>query len=105
MGDGSYEIAVHTVCTASANNLLPGVDEFYSHPIPGIIDQHAPSVFDTIPITYSPGNEISATFSENVDCSMPYVFSAEVDLSFTDQTTNRMMHNSQTIIKSLLLNV
>ena len=85
IADGAYEIAVRTTCRVSSLKTLPGADSFVSRPVSGIVDRTAPVKFGqgSLPSNnaYFPGNEISIAFSEEIDCTQPYSFSAQLKLS------------------------
>ena len=60
------------------------MDTFISPSVVGIIDRAKPEMFGNgyLPgrnALYYPGDRISATFSEAIDCSTPYEFSATLD--------------------------
>jgi hypothetical protein len=91
--DGEYEIAVRVQCASTVGRPLPGllsmfscfshcegVDSFVSSPIRGRIDRTPPEKFGQglLPANnkYLPGDEISATFTEKIDCNEPFTFSA-----------------------------
>jgi hypothetical protein len=95
LAEGDYEIAVRTKCTPSVSNPLPGLcfysldsvtasglDSSVSPSIRGIIDFVAPVKFGqglqpSSKIHYI-GDEISATFTEDIDCSRPHSFSVTI---------------------------
>jgi hypothetical protein len=83
--DGAYELIVRTKCRASTSKALPGADSFMSKPVSGLVDRTAPTKFGqgSLPSNnaYFPGNEISIAFSEEIDCSQPYTFVAQLKLS------------------------
>ncbi len=58
---------------------LEGVDSFFSPPLHGRIDRTPPEKFGQglLPANgkYLPGDEISVTFTENIDCHEPFTFS------------------------------
>ena len=58
-----------------------------SSPIHGIIDRSAPVKFGKglMPASseYLPGEEISATFNEDIDCSKPFSFAVSINVDTT----------------------
>jgi hypothetical protein len=97
--DGEYELAVRVQCQSTVaipvigfidGLCMPffksflGLDSFVSPPISGLIDRIPPSEFGhgLLPANdkYLPGNEISATFDEDINCRKPYPFTALIML-------------------------
>ena len=83
--EGAYELAVRTTCRASTSKALPGADSFVSKPVNGLVDRTAPTKFGqgSLPSNnaYFPGDEISISFNEEIDCSKPYNFLVQLKLS------------------------
>ncbi len=78
LADGFYDIAVRLSCQASVARSELGEDSFTSASVSGIVDRTPPMLFGkgVVPANnfYFPGDEISATFSEEIDCTRPYNF-------------------------------
>ena len=74
------------------------MDTAYSNIVQGIVDQSLPMLLGKpLPqISYAPGDEISASFSDNLDCSEPFVFTVTVVLPFS--SGNQMLTNNQLAI-------
>jgi hypothetical protein len=77
------------------HNLSTGIDSFVSPSIYGLIDREAPTklVQGLLPANgkYLLGDEISATFSEDISCTKPYSFDVSMDLGTTPK---QMLMNS-----------
>jgi hypothetical protein len=66
----------------------PGLDDYRSLVIAGVIDREAPIRFGyTKPITgvYSPGDDIAVSFNEEINCQTPFTFT--VDFSLVHSST------------------
>ncbi len=87
LADGSYDIAVQVSCHASVTRSELGEDAFTSPPVSGIVDRTPPILFGkgVVPANnfYFPGDEISATFNEEIDCTRPYNFVATMKIPRT----------------------
>ena len=87
ISDGQYELAIQVLCKASVARGLPGEDSFISPSVFGLIDRTPPAQFGQglRPSNnfYFPGDEISVTFNEQIDCSRPYNFMASLSIPRT----------------------
>jgi hypothetical protein len=67
---------------AGACDIFAGLDSFVSSSIHGLIDRAAPVKFGQglLPANdkYLLGNEISATFNEDIGCNKPYTFTVSI---------------------------
>ena len=75
--DGVYEVAARVVCYSGGRLSRPGLGITVSDYVTGLIDRVAP-----VPESYSPADgivtdvsvPISVTFSEPINCDLPYTF-------------------------------
>ena len=68
----------------------PGLDDYRSAILGGVIDRSPPVRFGAIqPFTqtYNPGDAISVGFNEAINCNNPFTFNVYFDL--TDTATNK----------------
>jgi hypothetical protein len=88
--DGVYEISLFAKCVSSGMAFPPpGLDDYRSPAITGVIDRSAPVQFGPAqPLTtkYSLGDDISISFNEEIDCAMPFKF--DVQFALVDINTN-----------------
>jgi hypothetical protein len=91
--DGDYELSLYAKCVSSGMaSAPPGLDNYRSAIIPGSIDRTVPVQFGAAkPLTtdYQPGDEISVSFNEDINCNPPFVFDVYFDLFET--TTNQTL--------------
>ncbi len=76
MPDGAYFLRAKTTCNASSN---PSYDAATTRPLRGVLDRTAPHKFgsqEPSDLEYWPGDGITITFDEALDCSLPYQFTA-----------------------------
>jgi len=76
--DGEYEISLYSKCVSSGmTSPPPGLDDYRSLAITGSIDRVAPVRFGYAkPVvgSYSPGDDISIAFNEEINCRAPFTF-------------------------------
>eukprot|EP00730_Choanoeca_flexa_P006247 TRINITY_DN12116_c0_g4_i1.p1 TRINITY_DN12116_c0_g4~~TRINITY_DN12116_c0_g4_i1.p1 ORF type:complete len:1227 (+),score=233.93 TRINITY_DN12116_c0_g4_i1:332-3682(+) len=82
--DGRYQIRAHSRCTWASLDAPEGINEAFSTVLTGVIDRHAPKVFDHSPQPadgiFQPGDHIGIAFTEPIDCNRPLTFGATVEL-------------------------
>ncbi len=74
----------------------PGLDDYRSAAIAGVIDRVAPVRFGFAkPVVgrYSPGDEISIAFNEDINCNAPFTFKYDVKFFNTTSKTFRTVVN------------
>ena len=86
IADGNYEIASLYFCNFTNPTTRRQIKRtVYSNIVSGLIDRTPPVNFvsDILPASnvYYPGNEISVTFNEALNCNRPYVFSASLSIA------------------------
>eukprot|EP00730_Choanoeca_flexa_P007844 TRINITY_DN12401_c0_g1_i6.p1 TRINITY_DN12401_c0_g1~~TRINITY_DN12401_c0_g1_i6.p1 ORF type:complete len:2361 (+),score=333.61 TRINITY_DN12401_c0_g1_i6:340-7422(+) len=84
LADGQYQIRARAQCRATSLDAPEGIDEVFSVALTGTIDRQAPKVFDHVPQPvdgiYEPGDSISVSFTEAIDCNRPLSFGVRVEL-------------------------
>ncbi len=82
--DGDYELSLFAKCVSSGmTSAPPGLDNYRSVIVPGSIDRTVPVQFGAAkPLTtdYYPGEEISVSFNDDINCNQHFVFDVYFDL-------------------------
>ena len=89
--NGEYEMRIRAQCTASINEMPPGIDENYSHSATGDVDRETPVVLgfpSPADGEYKPGDDIAFEFDEPVQCTKPFWFQAKLEVDNLDRLFN-----------------
>ena len=95
--DGEYYLRAKSTCTASEN---PSYDVATTIPLFGVVDRAHPQKFGSQEPSdrdYWPGDEITITFDETLDCSRPYQFTASLQLKSTEVVPSLVVCNGRTV--------
>jgi len=92
--DGVYEVRGSTQCAATPGlvDAPPGVDSFNTAPVRGRIDRTVPVQFgqaEPSDSVFMPGDEISATFNEQIACEEPFAFQVSIEVDTESPTPLR----------------
>eukprot|EP01124_Arcella_intermedia_P015690 TRINITY_DN22264_c0_g1_i1.p1 TRINITY_DN22264_c0_g1~~TRINITY_DN22264_c0_g1_i1.p1 ORF type:complete len:2435 (+),score=486.95 TRINITY_DN22264_c0_g1_i1:82-7386(+) len=94
--DGNYLLRVISTCIPQSSVYDPQVKSFVLESRQGLVDRQPPVLFGLFPEPsdgiFTPGDEISLTFTEPIDCTLPYPFStyALIDTSRIDISSNTL---------------